>query len=58
MKNKSIQKIIALVIVAIVVALPPVWSAVKSAATMLASLDVEQVKAYILSFGVWAPSKC
>ena len=55
MKNKWIQKIIALVIIAIIVALPPVWSAIKSAATMLASLDVEQVKTYILSFGVWAP---
>lgn len=55
MKNKWIKKTIVLVVFAIIIALPPVWDAMKVAAIKLSSLDVEQVKEYILSFGIWAP---
>lgn len=55
MKRKWAKKIIVLIVIAIIVMLPPVWNALKDSAIKLSSLDVEQVKAYILSFGVWAP---
>lgn len=55
MKSKWIKKIIVLIICTAIIALPPVWDAMKVAAIKLSSLDVEQVKEYILSFGIWAP---
>ena len=55
MKSKWIKKLVVLAIAAVIVALPPVWQATKTMSSMLASLDVEQVKTYILSFGLWAP---
>lgn len=55
MKKQWLKKVVVLLVVAVVVALPPVWQVLKSAALMLSSLDVEQVKAYILSFGALAP---
>lgn len=49
------KKLLVLAVVAGVVALPPVWELLQRAAAPLASLDVGQVKEYILSFGIWAP---
>lgn len=50
-----IGKLMFVGLAAIIVALPPVWESLKSAALLLASLDVDQVIAYIRSFGIWAP---
>lgn len=55
MKKQWLKKLLVLVLVTVVVALPPVWRALTTAAQMLSSLDVEQVKSYILSFGALAP---
>ena len=49
------KKLLIVVFAAAVIALPPVWGVVKSAAGLLAGLDVNQVIEYIRSFGIWAP---
>ena len=50
-----LKKIVILLAAAAVIAIPPVWEALKNAAALLASLDVERVVEYIRSFGVWGP---
>lgn len=55
-KKTTIAKIAFVVLVALVYFfVPPVNRTVNEFATVLSSLDLDRIKEYILSFGVWAP---
>ncbi len=56
MKKESKIKIIVLIIVVAVFALvEPLRNWVINAAKLLAKVDVDEIREYILSFGIWAP---
>lgn len=55
MRKKWLIKLLIILLLAAIMALPPVWHVVKQAVVLLSSMDVEQVRQYILSFGIWAP---
>ena len=58
LKNKKsliIKLGIVLTLVLIYFLIPPVQTAIKKAFFILSMMDIEAIKGYILSFGIWAP---